>query len=1332
MPAPKKKLSAAGKAPVKRTPVSTAPLPTPAPAAFPATNGKKKKKKGKGKAVADYDEDEDEEDMPPLEPLNGSAQHHRRSGSRTGLSPELESVHLSTTASLSASTRLNHNAIAEAELLATADHLARSMDGSDPDGGGGVGIGVNSEYWASFPEHLRNFVRNTYSQLSSPGNEDEKTQAMYAIAQQIHAGVGLNLNAHSKGQTTTRYSSTTTYPFDPSIFTDPAFQQAMEQAAAANGLQPFRASDARFAEAATAANMLLVNDYGGDEQEYAEDDYFSDEDGDEDDDRPRTASFTLETHIQADGHQVQYVNGHATVTTATSKKKNKKKKRKGNGDDGDRTATPPLPAGYGGYPATALPVTPGAPRNLSHLPPPDSVANTRMTAPRPPPTTNPLQSSRAAGKQPMSYTTAAPANPATPTSRRAASKAPAASQTYQHNHPHHHPSPPSSNTSAAYKSRPPANGNAPTQPAKSSNKIWSTSTSEERERIKEFWLGLGEEERRSLVKIEKEAVLRKMKEQQKHSCMCAVCGRKRNAIEEELEVLYDAYYEELEQYANYQQRYISSGGSLPPPQGPGPFPGSVELDKNGAVISPHTLANPTSRGKNGIVNGRKTAKQTPQAESEFEEEEDDEYEEEEEYEDEEEDEEDEEEEDDGDPEDDPPADQQTAPLGNRRRAATNGKPPPRDGLMNFGNSLTVTGAGNILTVADDLLKNDGQKFLEMMEQLAERRMQREEEAAASVEEDSEDEEEDLDEEDEEEDEDEEDEEDEEEEEVMTEEQKMEEGKRMFSIFAARMFEQRVLQAYREKVAQARQLQLLRELEDEQEQSKEKEAKKLNQAAKKKEKKKQQKMAKDTEKAARAAEKAAEEATIKAKQLAQEEENRKRREEDRARREAQRKAQEEDRLRKEEERRKRQAEEKERQAELDRKRKEKEDKAKADRKEREERERKVREEREAKEKAEKAAAAATRREREQQEKEERERKLAKEKEEKEKADKERAEKEKAEKEARERQQQQQQQQRAAARAARAPTSPRNASASGSTTRSPGTITPSKKNPSKPAAIALQPPTMPQPTRAPIPLVRPSVVTQSQPATPVIPQMPAHFGQAPSTPMYSPIAGINASSAMSPRLNFAPAGPYTGNFVAGSSMPSGPPPLAPSALPRTFGANGPFEPAFGRNTTPLAPIAPPSKILQHSNSLPSPTQAITGGRRASVNDPGPITRPVAPIARPAGDSGSGSTSPSRRSPSPKGFLGSSALAADDDEVIPSQPRRVVAPGAAVGWGASSPRSNGPDMRVPWGPAAPPPGVSPRLPWGASAPGPGPEWHPSPPFFGGPFSNHNSSPPPPHTGS
>ena len=102
----------------------------------------------------------------------------------------------------------------------------------------------------------------------------------------------------------------------------------------------------------------------------------------------------------------------------------------------------------------------------------------------------------------------------------------------------------------------------------SKERIWNTSTGEERERIKEYWLSLGEEERRGLVKIEKEAVLKKMKEQQKTSCSCTVCGRKRVAIEEELEVLYDAYYEELESYAEHQQVTSADGTPImPPPRG---------------------------------------------------------------------------------------------------------------------------------------------------------------------------------------------------------------------------------------------------------------------------------------------------------------------------------------------------------------------------------------------------------------------------------------------------------------------------------------------------------------------------------------------------------------------------------------------------------------------------------------------------------------------------------------------------------------------------------------------------------------------------------------------
>jgi hypothetical protein len=105
---------------------------------------------------------------------------------------------------------------------------------------------------------------------------------------------------------------------------------------------------------------------------------------------------------------------------------------------------------------------------------------------------------------------------------------------------------------------------APGSSGISMQRIWNTSTQKERENLKNFWLELGEDERRALVKVEKDAVLKKMKEQQKHSCSCTVCQRKRTAIEGELEGLYDAYYEELEQYANNSQGAFQNGTVLPP------------------------------------------------------------------------------------------------------------------------------------------------------------------------------------------------------------------------------------------------------------------------------------------------------------------------------------------------------------------------------------------------------------------------------------------------------------------------------------------------------------------------------------------------------------------------------------------------------------------------------------------------------------------------------------------------------------------------------------------------------------------------------------------------
>ena len=183
---------------------------------------------------------------------------------------------------------------------------------------------------------------------------------------------------------------------------------------------------------------------------------------------------------------------------------------------------------------------------------------------------------------------------------------------------------------------------------------------------------------------------------------------------------------------------------------------------------------------------------------------------------------------------------------------------------------------------------------------------------------------------------------------------MEEGRRMFQIFAARMFEQRVLTAYREKVARERQQKLIEEEMEDEEVAAQREAKKAKEAQKKKDKKKQQKQAKDEEKAKREAEKAAEEAAVRAVEEKKAEELRQKKEEQRRKREAEKKAQEEEKQRKEAEKQKRLQEAKDLQLEQERKKKKKEE---AKKKEREEREAKEKEAKEKKEREAKAKAGS---------------------------------------------------------------------------------------------------------------------------------------------------------------------------------------------------------------------------------------------------------------------------------------------------------------------------------------------------------------------------------------
>jgi len=164
----------------------------------------------------------------------------------------------------------------------------------------------------------------------------------------------------------------------------------------------------------------------------------------------------------------------------------------------------------------------------------------------------------------------------------------------------------------------------------------------------------------------------------------------RNAIEEELEVLYDAYYEELEQYANHQQQFLVSGGKITPPPGPGPFPGSVALDSTGALV---TGRQHSKHANNARVNGNGKVEYD---EEEYDEEEEEEYEEDDDLED-----------DEGSDEDgsDPPLSKAAVHRrGHGGVGVVNGRGPPRrsggrDDFLNFG-SLTAAGAFFFATVAD--------------------------------------------------------------------------------------------------------------------------------------------------------------------------------------------------------------------------------------------------------------------------------------------------------------------------------------------------------------------------------------------------------------------------------------------------------------------------------------------------------------------------------------------------------------------------------------------------------------------------------------------------------
>ncbi|TDZ67606.1 Stress response protein nst1 [Colletotrichum trifolii] len=700
-----------------------------------------------------------------------------------------------------------------------------------------------------------------------------------------------------------------------------------------------------------------------------------------------------------------------------------------------------------------------------------------------------------------------------------------------HSHSHSHSHPHSPLPSAGH--------------AMSKDKIWNTSSNQERLRIKEFWLNLGEDERKSLVKVEKDAVLRKMKEQQKHTCSCTVCGRKRTAIEEELEGLYDAYYMELESFAHHSES--------PPLLG---TPHHADFPLRPSQLPLGYERRPPSHSAEIVHHNGDDEEDDEDPEVDYSEDDDDEdLEDDDEYSDE------------GldDPEEVQPDDRDVADF------------------LTFGNSLQVK--GGILTVADDLLKNDGRRFIEMMEQLAERRMAREEDAREGFSRPyghppdgsysshdphpPQDDDYDDDEEDDEDEYDSQDDEFEEEEDTMTEKQRMEEGRRMFQIFAARMFEQRVLAAYRDMVAKQRQQQLIAEIDEESRQDEQRKAKKAKENQKRKDKAALKKQQAAEDKARREAEKAAEEAARREEQRRKTEEQRLRAEEKRRKKEEQKRHEEEERLRKEAERLRRLQEQQEKRAEQERKA------------------------RESREKAQKLKEEARQREKEAREQREREARDRKEKQEQAKRDKEQ--KAKAEKDNRERlKQEDKAAQKAAAMAA-----------------APIPIPNQGRRPSQhPVPVPTHPPNPASFASPKIPVATPTI---SKAPTPIRPKNAQPLdtglsGSLPSNPGSAASQNPSPHPATPGHTSPATIGPSRKGSLATTTSLQHPQSVSPSSIkslgtqPGTFGMSMGMPPAYppgysGNSFTPhppgLSSIRPPPGMISGPPGLIPPGRAFPPG-------------------------------------------------------------------------------------------------------------------------------------------
>ncbi|CUM66723.1 uncharacterized protein PRCAT00004403001 [Priceomyces carsonii] len=109
--------------------------------------------------------------------------------------------------------------------------------------------------------------------------------------------------------------------------------------------------------------------------------------------------------------------------------------------------------------------------------------------------------------------------------------------------------------------------------------IWDNATLEEQENLKKFWESLNETEKMKLVKIDKKSIMELFRDEIKaaslshHSnfaqsssrssgCSCSYCGRKNSVIEDELENIYDTHFDDIIDFI-HEVRDINDLNALP-------------------------------------------------------------------------------------------------------------------------------------------------------------------------------------------------------------------------------------------------------------------------------------------------------------------------------------------------------------------------------------------------------------------------------------------------------------------------------------------------------------------------------------------------------------------------------------------------------------------------------------------------------------------------------------------------------------------------------------------------------------------------------------------------